>query len=466
MSDKQLETVEVKDGSVASVEEQPVEQPIEKIKWYRSTIYSATILGLCNFVAPGLWGAMNSLGAGGLEKPYLVNASNALTFGLMFLTCLFGSAAVGYFGIRTVLSVGTAGYAPYAAALYCNSRFGTEWFVILGSALCGLTAGVFWMSEAAIAISYPEPHNKGRLMGYWLCFRVLGQLVGGAINLGVNIKNSQAGGISYHVYQVFIALQATGPFIAWLLPAPSKLQRTDGKRPQLASSKNSLFELKETLRLYLNPKFFLLIPHIAQAVYSEAFMFTYLDYYFSVRARALGSFLSAVCAMISGEILGIFLDTKRFTNKQKARWGYVVIMAIQGGVWIYSTIIQQDYQNRSTRPTFDWASPGFGRGFALYIFFVLAFQVQYLFLYYLIGEIASSPEEVVRLSALLRGTESAAQCVSYGLNSVAALLTIGNSAINFGLWGLSIPVSILIIGKIGVPEGFGAQGYGLGSLQA
>jgi hypothetical protein len=48
------------------------------VKWYRSTFYNALILGLCNFLAPGIWGAMNSLGGGGEEKPYLVNAYDRL----------------------------------------------------------------------------------------------------------------------------------------------------------------------------------------------------------------------------------------------------------------------------------------------------------------------------------------------------------------------------------------------------
>lgn len=33
-------------------------------------------------MAPGLWNAMNSLGAGGAQSPYLINAANALVFGL------------------------------------------------------------------------------------------------------------------------------------------------------------------------------------------------------------------------------------------------------------------------------------------------------------------------------------------------------------------------------------------------
>jgi MFS family permease len=149
------------------------------VKWHRSTFYNALILGLCNFLAPGIWGAMNSLGAGGEEKPYLVNGANALTFCLMVVSCFFSSVIVKKIGIKYALIFGTLGYAPYAAGLYTNNRFGTEWFVLFGAALCGISAGVFWMAEAAIALGYPEPYNQGRFLGFWLSFRVGGQVVGG-----------------------------------------------------------------------------------------------------------------------------------------------------------------------------------------------------------------------------------------------------------------------------------------------
>lgn len=28
------------------------------VKWYRSTLYNALILGFCNFLAPGIWGGI------------------------------------------------------------------------------------------------------------------------------------------------------------------------------------------------------------------------------------------------------------------------------------------------------------------------------------------------------------------------------------------------------------------------
>ena len=254
------------------------------VKWYRSTFYNALILGLCNFLAPGLWGAMNSLGAGGEEKPYLVNTGNALTFCLMVISCLFGSVVVRYIGIKWTLIIGTMGYAPYAAGLYTNNRYGTQWFVLVGSALCGLSAGIFWMAEAAIALAYPEPHNKGKFLGLWLSFRVGGQLVGGAINLGINAKNNKAGKVSYAVYLAFIALQASGPIAGLLLNNPSQVQRTDGQKVYLSIVERPWYELKMTIKRFFSKEFLFMVPFISQAVYTEAVMFTFESCKFSPTA--------------------------------------------------------------------------------------------------------------------------------------------------------------------------------------
>jgi hypothetical protein len=50
--------------------------------WYRTTLFNAFVIGSVGFLAPGLWNAMSSLGAGGEETLFLVNAANALVFGL------------------------------------------------------------------------------------------------------------------------------------------------------------------------------------------------------------------------------------------------------------------------------------------------------------------------------------------------------------------------------------------------
>lgn len=133
------------------------------------------------------------------------------------------------------------------------------------------------MAEAAIAIAYPEPWNRGKALGYWLTYRVSGQILGGAINLGLNSSRNEAGKVSHTVYLVFIAIQCLAPFGALFLTPPEKVQRQDGKPVELGIFNNPWFEIKATIKLFFSRKFLLLLLLIGQAVYAEAVFFTYLS---------------------------------------------------------------------------------------------------------------------------------------------------------------------------------------------
>ncbi|KAI9685821.1 MAG: hypothetical protein M1822_004099 [Bathelium mastoideum] len=390
---------------------------------------------------------MNSLGAGGEEKPYLVNGANALTFCLMVVSCAFSSVVVRSIGIKWTLIIGTMGYAPYAAGLYTNNRFGTEWLVLFGAALCGISAGIFWMAEAAIALSYPEPYNQGRFLGFWLSFRVGGQILGGAINLGVNARNGEAGKVSYHVYQAFIALQALGPFAGLLLNKPSQVQRKDNVRVDMSITNSVRKELFLTAKLFFSKDFLLIVPLIGQAVYTEAVMFTFESLWMSVRARALGSFLSGIVALVAGNILGAFLDRNRLSLKTRARTAFITILTLQGAWWVWATVLVTQFQR--THPTYDWVDHGFGKAFALFLFLVMNFQINYLYLYFVVSNLADSQAQVIRIAGLLRGTESAWQAISYGVNSVPIMASVGDVYLNFGLWAVAIVPAWLVVRKIG-----------------
>ncbi|KXS15294.1 hypothetical protein M427DRAFT_135249 [Gonapodya prolifera JEL478] len=338
---------------------------------------------------------MSSLGAGGQTTPFLVNTSNALTF------------------VLTVICHGQS------CCLYTNNLYGNQWFLLLGAALCGISTGTFWAIEAAVALTYPEPENQGRFLGWWLTFRVTGQLLGGAINLGLNADRNVAGKVNPTVYLIFIAVQCVGPFAAIFLPSPERVQRTDGLPVKQANDTSILKELKATARP-VSTKFLLLIPLISQAVFPEAFFNTNLALHFSVRARTLGSLLSAFLALTVGNVLGLF------------KW---------------STVIQQEYRHTGT--VLDWADAGFLRGFLLYVFLVAIFQAQYLLLYHVVGNVVENNEDTIRAAGLLRATESPAQAVSSGLNGVESIGTIGASALNFSLRGLALIPTFIVVRKIG-----------------
>ncbi|KAI0438922.1 major facilitator superfamily transporter [Xylaria telfairii] len=439
-----------RDSSDDSFGAKPPNDQLYPVKWYRSTYYNMTILGLCNLAAPGIWIAINSLGAGGSQSPELVNAANALTFGLMVVSCLFSGVIVHYIGIKGALIIGTVGYAPYAAGLYVNNRYGNQWLVLLGAALCGLSAGIFWMAETAIAIAYPEPWNKGKALGYWLTYRLFGSIIGGAINLSLNANTDTAGKVSYTVFIIFIAIQAAGPFVGLLLNKPSAVERTDGKKVVLGILENPWSEVRTTAKAFLKPKFLLIVLWIGQAVFSEAVYFTYLSLWFTVRSRALGSFLGSVVAVIVGNLLGYWLDRTKVSLKFRTRATFAMIAIFQGVWWLWVTVLTTRF--RIERPVYDWSDPGFGSAFGVYIFLTVGFQVNYLFLYFIIGNLAEDESEVIRYAALLRGTESAWQAVSYGLTSLVVFAEAGAIYLNFALWAVSILPAWLVLKHFGSDE--------------
>jgi len=86
----------------------------------------------------------------------------------MSVGCFLAGGVSNKLTAKWTLFIGAAFYTPYAAGLYCNNRYGNEWFLLLGAALCGIGASLLWASEAAIAVGYPEAEKRGRLVGLWI----------------------------------------------------------------------------------------------------------------------------------------------------------------------------------------------------------------------------------------------------------------------------------------------------------
>jgi hypothetical protein len=92
----------------------------------------------------------------------------------------------------------------------------------------------------------------------------------------------------------------------------------------------------------------------------------------------LGSFLSGIVAVIAGNIFGAWLDHTKVSLKTRVRSSFWTIVTLQGAWWIWATVLVHRFQQ--TRPTYDWASDGFGSAFGVFLFLVIGFQLNYLFL--------------------------------------------------------------------------------------
>lgn len=205
-------------------------------------------------------------------------------------------------------------------------------------------------------------------------------MIGGAINLALNVKDAETGKVGYNTYLVLIGIQCAGLPIALMLSPPEKVIRDDGtKVPQIKNS-TWLKEGKAVWKLLQSRRILLLIPIFIVGNWGLPYNGNYFATYFSVRARALGSFLYAI-AGISGDLLtGMALDYKGWSRSRRATVVWIWLVCLILSLWIWQTTNQVLFD--STTPKLDWTSPDFGRGFATYILWAFSSESLNTYLYW------------------------------------------------------------------------------------
>ncbi|KAJ3542842.1 hypothetical protein NM208_g3886 [Fusarium decemcellulare] len=426
-----------------------------KRTWYRTTFFNGTVVAVCAFIAPGLWAAMNGLGAGGAASPYYVNAANSVIFVLQFVVCIFGSSIIARVGLKWAFVSGMIGFPIYAASLYTHVKYENNWFLMLACVIDGIFSGIFWLTEGAIILAYPEKHNRGKYLAYWLGLRIVGQMIGGSVSLAVNASSDKKGAISVNTYLIFISIQVLGPFVASTLSSPNKVQRSDGTEVNVTLPKGLKQELHAMWRVLCRREILLLTPMMFQSVFSEAFFSTYNATYFTVRSRALASLVASTCVVFANLGLGFFLDSRKLTVNFRALTAFVLIYSFEASLYIYAMIICKDFESRTENPVFDWVDDGFGRAVCVYIFMLVGFNLMYDYLYWLVGTVNKDGGDIVRLSAMIRGIESCGQAISYGINSInsTSFPLSGAVAVNLSFFAACIIPATFVIWDVGIING-------------
>ncbi|CAN9203130.1 unnamed protein product [Alternaria alternata] len=406
-------------------------------RWYRSPLFNVIVVGMISFTQPGIWNALNNVGAGGQQEPYLVNGANSLTFGIMVFGCSLFAILANKFGLKNILLLGTLGYAPYSASLYVNNRYGVEWFVLLGGATCGIAASALWASEGAIALGYADVHNRGKFTGIWLGLRELGQLIGSSIQLSLNYKSGQRGKVGYTTYIVLIALQCLGLPLALLVSPPHKVYHRDGRKvPDPTKNKAVLKEVQRWWALLRDRRFFLLVPVMIGFNWNNTYQGIYLTKYFSVRARTLGSLTSGVAATFANIFWGWFYDTKFVSRPTLAKVTWGIFSLLMLGLFGWQVANEKMYAG--SKVTLDWDLPGFGRGFAVNVLFRFMNESHYMFVYWILGAFFDDIETLTLAVGLLRSFESVGSCLAFGIGA-AKIEPMANLIVAFVIIAATYP---------------------------
>jgi MFS family permease len=360
-----------------------------------------------------MWDALGGLGAGGAAEPYAVSAANALVYGLFAIVCVLAGAINNRIGLRYGLAIGAIGYPLYGAGLYTNNVSSTTWFMLFGSALCGISAGFFWAAEAAIIIGYPSPKDRAFYLAIWQTAKALGPIVGGAINLGLNANRSTSGSVGSATYIVFIVIMCLGLPIALLLSPAEKVWRADGTKAVTIKKPSWGAEFKAVFKLMISRRILLLLPAFFISYFYNGFMSTWLTTYFTVRSRAFSSFFTNFSGIFSSFIIASLLDRQAIFIKTRAKIAFTAIVVLLTGTWIWATVLQNRFYNAAEPPVFDWFKGGFGSAYALVFFWQFSGQAFQQFLYWLVGQYATDLSSLSHHTGILRGFEALGQTVAW-----------------------------------------------------
>ncbi|KAF3041760.1 hypothetical protein E8E12_009046 [Didymella heteroderae] len=422
---------------------------IRKTKsFFRSVPFQIIVACGVSFTAPGMWDALGGLGAGGAAEPYAVSAANALVYGLFAVVCVLAGAINNRIGLNYGLALGAIGYPLYGAGLYTNNVSANTWFMLFGSALCGISAGFFWAAEAAIIIGYPSPGDRAFYLAIWQSAKAAGPIVGGAINLGLNANRKTTGSVSPSTYIVFIVIMCLGLPIALCLSPAHKVWRKDGTLIVTERAASWSQEFRAVGKLFISRRILLLLPAFFISYFYNGFMSTWLTTYFTVRSRAFSSFFTNFAGIFSSFIIAYLLDNQKIHIKKRAKIAFISIVTILIGTWIWASILQNQFYNVATKPVFDWFQGGFGKSYALVFFWQFGGQAFQQFLYWLVGQYATDLSNLSHHTGILRGVEALGQTVAWAMQSEGNANHFVSIGINFGFTVLCILPTWIVLSEL------------------
>lgn len=359
----------------------------------------AIMLGMVLFMTVGMYNVIIFLGGAGQQTAYLADISNVALYTVFTVVCMVAPACLNYFGLRTTLCVGGTGYAAYAASLWCYNYTGNVPFVIFGGCWCGVSAAFLWTAEGAGITSFASEDKKGLYVSIvWSIYQV-GVVIGAAIPVGQNwdAGTNNDSRVNSGTYIGLMVLMLAGTLLSLALYPWHKIIREDGSRVTLQRQKTFLEELKLSAQVLRRNWWVIFFAPMCWAV---NFFVVYQNndfngVVFTVRGRALNTFLSGITQVIAPWILRAFTDILPMKRRKRAFWALVYVFFIINANWIggYFAMVRTR-EGLTEAERLDVYGPGYGWWSFLFAMYGFTDATYNCYAYWFIGALSNDPGEV------------------------------------------------------------------------
>ncbi|KAH7400934.1 major facilitator superfamily domain-containing protein [Phaeosphaeria sp. MPI-PUGE-AT-0046c] len=435
-------TYEVTDERM-NMEEYQKNAPLWKRIWQNS-LTQMFLISIQAFCGPAMADAIAGLGGGGLATPQTSNIATAINYTMLAVCCALGGPIVNKIGTKWALVIGACSFPIRGSSYYCNSKFGNQWYLILGGFFTGIGTGTWYVAESGTIMSLAPSGSRGKYLALWIVARNLGQLVGGAINLSKNHVKGTIGGVTPDTYIAFLIIECMALPFAFLISPLERVVRSDGTRILMSEKLPTKMEMK-LIKVTFTSKLIMLsaVWAIWSFFYSGTWS-TYLATYFSVRARALSSLVSPFFCIIGCFGLGFVLDLKSVSQRRRAQLGLFIVVILNIGVYIWSIIMQNSFRIKSPGKI-DWDDSRYARSFLPYFFVQTTGPLSQSYMYWLLSSFATDAQANVRNGAAFRCLEAIGQAISYGMNTQIKTSPLIGMCVNFGLLALAVGPMLMLV---------------------
>jgi hypothetical protein len=169
--------------------------------------------------------------------------------------------------------------------------------------------------------------------------------------------------------------------------------------------------------------------------------------YFTVRSRALASFLTAVVGATANISTGLILDLKFISRENRSKAVYIFVLVFVTAAWTWNAIVETKLSRMAEPPSFDLGDgPFFNSAFTVYMFFKFFYEVLQTYIYWLMAEIkgAQRDGDIARTTGILRSWESIGSTIAYAVGATH-WPNLNQMILGFALWGFTIPFTILAV---------------------
>ncbi|KAI8319681.1 MFS general substrate transporter [Martensiomyces pterosporus] len=425
---------------------------------YYSALTQVILVGFVCFLCPGMFNALNGMGAGGqLDATTPSNANTAL-YTTFVVFGVLGGAVVNLFGIRYTIFGSGFTYALYSGSFIYLNHTRESSFTIAAGALLGVGAGILWAAQGMIMVSYPREEEKAKYIAiFWVIFN-MGGVLGGLIPFAMNYNTKEAKPLPDGVYIAFVILECLGACLGLALAPPSKVTRNDGSSVVLVKYTDVDKEAIEIVKLFLNPMMLALLPMCFTSNFFNTYQFDSINgALFNTRTRGFNNIMYWLAQMIGAYAISFLLDSGQWSRRTRGLISFVVVAVFFNIVWGGALALQHKYTHGTSIATGPTDYPGgpidfkdskrAGGPIILYFFCGMSDAFYQSFAYWIIGALTNNNQILARYVGFYKGMQSFGAAIAWqlGAKNVSSMhQLIGN----WVLFGVSLFPMLYVVSNI------------------